>query len=81
MQPRFEVIGEVERIESIAIGRGVRDLARLRKMYGGVRWRKMKGIATIRLRDGAVRRAEIHWYEAHGIGRVEIKRKRYVMEI
>ena len=74
----FEIIGEIEGIEAIAIGTSIRDIARLRKRYGTGRWRKLKGTATVRLRSGAVRRAEIHWYEAHGIGRVKFKIKRYV---
>ncbi len=74
----FEIIGEIEGTEAIVIGTSVRDIARLRKRYGTGRWRKLKGTATVRLRSGAVRRAEIHWYEAHGIGRVKFKIKRYV---
>jgi hypothetical protein len=74
----FEIIGEVARIEPIAEGRGIRDLQRLRRLYGRGRWRKLKGIALIRLRSGVIRKAELHWYEAHGIGKKEIKRKRYV---
>jgi hypothetical protein len=74
----FEIIGEVTNIEIIAVGSAIRDIARLQKQYGKVRWRKLKGIATIRLANGRIRRAEIHWYEAHGIGRKEIKRKRYL---
>ncbi|MGH9932056.1 MAG: hypothetical protein ACREA9_22880 [Pyrinomonadaceae bacterium] len=53
------------------------DLARLQRKYGKGRWRKLKGIATVRLQSGRIRIAELHWYEAHGIGRKEIKRKRY----
>ncbi|MBI2360053.1 MAG: hypothetical protein HYV04_14360, partial [Deltaproteobacteria bacterium] len=64
-----------------AVGIGIRDLARLRKRYGPGRWRKVKGIAMIRLRTGRIRRAELHWYEAHGIGRKELKRKRYLDQI
>ncbi len=71
----FEIIGEITDIEPIAIGRSIRELARLRKQYGRGRWRKLKGIATVRLRDGAIRTAEIHWYEAHGVGRKEFKLK------
>jgi hypothetical protein len=71
----FEIIGEITRIETIARGSGVHDLARLRKQYGQSRWRKRKGIARVRLVDGAVRLAEIHWYEAHGIGKREFKLK------
>ena len=77
---RFEVVGEIADVETIAVGRAIRDLARLRKVYGSGRWRKMKGVATIRLASGRVRRAELHWYEAHGIGRKELKRKRYLSE-
>jgi hypothetical protein len=74
----FEIIGELEGVETIAIGRSIRDLARLRRRYGTGRWRKLKGTGTVRLRSGAVRRAEIHWYEAHGIGRVKFKIKRFL---
>jgi hypothetical protein len=74
----FEIIGEITRIEIIAASSSIRDIARLRKRYGPGRWRKMKGVATVRLRSGRIRLAELHWYEAHGIGRKEIKRKRYV---
>jgi hypothetical protein len=71
----FEIIGEITYIEPIAVGRSIPDLARLRKQYGQGRWRKLKGIALVRLRDGSIRTAEIHWYEAHGIGRKEFKLK------
>lgn len=74
----FEIIGEIERVETIAIGRSIRDIARLRKRYGTGRWRKLKGIATVRLRSGVVHRAETHWYEAHGIGRVKFKVKEFL---
>lgn len=74
----FEIISEIADIEPIATGRSIRDLPRLRNQYGAGRWRKLKGVALIRLRNGQVRRAELHWYEAHGIGRKEIKRKRYL---
>ncbi len=76
----FEIVGDVTTVETIASGRGIRDLKRLRKSYGKGRWRKMKGIARIRLLNGRVRLAEIHWYEAHGIGKREMKRKRYLDE-
>ena len=75
MKP-FEVISDITEIETIAVGAAIHDLARLRKQYGPGRWRKVKGIAMIRLRTGRVRRAELHWYEAHGVGRKEFKRKR-----
>jgi hypothetical protein len=74
----FEIPGEVSEIETIAIGNRIRDLPRLRRVYGSGRWRKLKGVARIRLRSGTIRKAELHWYEAHGIGKKEIKRKRYL---
>jgi hypothetical protein len=74
----FEVIGEITEIETIAVGRNIRELSRLQRLYGKGRWRKMKGNALVRLRDGHVVRAELHWYEAHGIGRKAMKRKRYL---
>mgnify|MGYP001314985515 CR=1 FL=1 len=74
----FDIIGEIENIETIATGSRIRELPRLEKMYGSGRWRKMKGEATIRLQNSRVARAEIHWYEAHGIGKKEFKRKRYL---
>ena len=75
---RFEIIGNITNVEAIAVTGSIREIARLRKMYGRGRWRKMKGIALIRLANGRVRRAELHWYEAHSIGKKEIKRKRYL---
>jgi len=74
----YEIVGEIAQIETIAVGREIRDLQRLRRLYGRGRWRKLKGVALVRLRTGTIRKAELHWYEAHGIGRKEIKRKRYV---
>ena len=74
----FEIIGEVSDIETIASGPGVRVLPHLRKTYGCGRWRKLKGTALIRVAGGGVRTVEVHWYEAHGIGRKEIKIKRYL---
>ena len=74
----FEIIADITEVEIIAVGSAIREIGRLRKQYGGSRWRKLKGITTIRLANGRIRRAEVHWYEAHGIGRKEIKRKRYL---
>ncbi|HKC62385.1 MAG TPA: hypothetical protein VKB86_02050 [Pyrinomonadaceae bacterium] len=74
----FEIISEIREIETIAVGSRIRDIARLRRMYGKGRWRKLKGVAYVRLRSGRVRLAELHWYEAHGIGRKDLKRKRYL---
>lgn len=74
----FEIIGEISQAETIAVGSAIRELPRLRKFYGKGRWRKLKGVALIRLATGEIRKAEVHWYEAHGIGKKEIKRKRYL---
>ena len=74
----FEVLGEISGIETIAARPSIRDLERLEEHYGRGRWRKKKGVATIRLANGRIRKAELHWYEAHGIGRKELKRKRYL---
>lgn len=75
MQPFFEILGEISQIETIATASGIREIARLRKRYGRGRWRKRKGVAHIRLTDGTDHMAEIHWYEATGIGRKEFKIK------
>ena len=74
----FEIVGEISAIETIATGSGIRDLRRLRRNYGKGRRRKMKGVARVRLASGLIRLAELHWYEAHGIGKKEFKRKRYL---
>ena len=74
----FEIVSEITEIQAIAVSGQIRDIARLRKMYGKGRWRKMKGVAQVRLRSGRIRLAELHWYEAHGIGRKEMKRKFYL---
>ena len=72
----FDIIGEIEEIETIAVGGNIRDIMRLRRQYGSGRWRKLKGIATIRLQNGNLRKAELHWYEAHGYGKKKMKIKR-----
>jgi hypothetical protein len=74
----FEIVGSITDIDTIAIGRSIRQLSRLRRRYGQGRWRKLKGVATVRVTSGELRRAEIHWYEAHGIGRVRHKIKRFL---
>ena len=74
----FEILGNITDIEPIAVGSAIREVVRLREQYGRGRWRKLKGLALIRLANGRIRRAELHWYEAHGIGKREIKRKRYM---
>ncbi len=75
-----DVIGEIAEVELIAAGNSIRDIRRLRKQYGAGRWRKLKGIAMVRLADGYVTKAEVHWYEAHGVGRKEVKVKRLLKE-
>ena len=74
----FEVIGTIQGIETIASGPGVRVRSYLRKAYGRGRWRKLKGIATVQLPNGTQHKVELHWYEAHGIGRRDIKIKHYL---
>jgi hypothetical protein len=74
----FEVVGTVADIEVIAIGRSIRELPRLRRVYGAGRWRKLKGLATVRLADGLLFRTELHWYEAHSVGKREMKIKRFL---
>ncbi len=72
----FEIIGEMRDVETIAVGRSIRELARLRKFYGRGRWRKLKSVTTVRLSDDTVHEAEVHWYEAPGVGRKDFKIKR-----
>jgi len=74
----FEIVGEIEQIETIAVGGRIRDNLRLRKQHGEGRWRKLKGVAMIRLQGGQLRKAELHWYEAHGIGKRKMKIKRFL---
>ena len=71
----FEILGEISEIETFAAGSGIREIARLRKIYGRGHWRKRKGVARVRLSNGTVHLAEVHWYEATGIGRKEFKIK------
>ena len=73
---RFELVSEIRATETIASGRGIHILDRLTKLYGKGNWRKMKGIATVRLDDGTITEAELHWFEAHGIGKRRLKIKR-----
>lgn len=75
---RWEIIGDIREAETIAAGSGVKARRRLHKRYGGRRWQKCEGTATLRLSDGTMREAELHWYEATGIGRQELKIKRYL---
>jgi hypothetical protein len=71
----FEIIGAISAVEPIAVGTGIRDRRRLQRLFGKGRWRKLRGIATVRLVDGTIHTAEVHWYEAHGIGKKEFKVK------
>ena len=73
-----EILGDITVLETIAVGRAIREIERLEELYGKGRWRKIKGKALMRLPSGRVRLVELHWYEAHGIGRRELKRKRYL---
>ncbi len=74
----FELVSDIADIETIAAGSAIRDIARIRKKYGKGRWRKLKGKAYVRLVNGNIRYAEIHWYEAHGIGRKRMKIKQFL---
>jgi hypothetical protein len=74
----FEIIGVIERPETIAVGAQIRQIDVLIEKYGNGRWNKLKGTAMVRLADGTIRKAEIHWYEAHGIGRRRLKIKRFL---
>lgn len=74
----FEILGEITEVETIALGSKIREVTRLRRVYGRGRWRKLKGVARVRLSNDRIRLAEVHWYEAHGIGKREMKRKRYL---
>ena len=74
----FEIIAEITNTEIISVGNSIREIERLRKIYGLGRWRKLKGITLIRFPDGFTCKAEIHWYEAHGIGKKEIKLKKII---
>jgi hypothetical protein len=74
----FEIIGSIAAIQRIAAGPSIREVARLRKHYGVGRWRKLKGVATVRLANGRIRSVELHWYEAHGLGKRKMKIKRYL---
>ena len=75
---KFKIVGKIRQEKTFATGSGIREIARLRKVYGKGRWRKRKGIAEVEFLDGAIRTVELHWYEATGIGRKEYKIKRFV---
>jgi hypothetical protein len=74
----FEIIGTISGIQTIAVNRSVRIRALLQKRYGRGRWRKLKGVANVRLNGGTIRLAELHWFEAHGIGKRKMRIKRYL---
>jgi hypothetical protein len=74
----FEIVGRIASVQIIATGHGIRDLHHLERQFGPGNWRKMKGLATVRLDDGTLAEAEVHWYEAHGIGKRWMKIKRYL---
>ena len=78
MEIDFELFGEIIDAETIAVGPSIRELPQLRNRFGRGRWRKRKGVANVKLRDGTIRLAEVHWYEAHGNGKVRMKIKRYL---
>ena len=78
MEADFEIVGEITERETIAIGPSIRELPELRARFGPGRWRKRKGVANVRLPSGTIRLAEIHWHEAHGIGKVRLKIKRHL---
>ena len=78
MNEDFKVVGSIGDIETIAVGRSIRELTALQARFGRGRWRKLKGVATVSLHDGTMRLAEVHWYEAHGVGKVRMKIKRYL---
>jgi len=78
MNEDFDIIGNIEEIEIIAVGRAIREIRWLYKAFGRGRWRKLKGKATVRLEDGTIHFVELHWYEAHGLGRKKLKIKDYL---
>lgn len=74
----FQIIGAIADIQTIAVRTSIRELSPLREQYGTGRWRKLKGVATVRLAGGRIRKVELHWYEAHGLGKKKMKIKRYL---
>jgi hypothetical protein len=75
---KFEIVGEIVEVERIAASSSIRILTLLKERYGQGRWRKLKGITSVRLADGSIRRAEVHWFEAHGIGKRKLRIKRFL---
>ena len=72
---KFKIVGSISGQQTFATGNAIREIERLRRVYGRGRWRKRKGIADVQFENGSIRRAEVHWYEAAGIGKKEIKIK------
>ena len=72
----FKILGKIQHVQTIAVEGAIREIRRLRRRYGPARWFKKKGVARVQLQDGTISRAEVHWYEAHGIGKKEFKLKR-----
>ncbi len=75
---KFRIISPFKAVQTIAVGTEIREIERLRSMYGDYGWRKRKGFAYIEFPDGTTCYAELHWYEAHGVGRIEVKIKRII---
>ncbi|MGI8640900.1 MAG: hypothetical protein ACR2MG_13270 [Pyrinomonadaceae bacterium] len=78
MNEVFEIVGKISEIKTIAVGSSIREISDLREQFGRGRWRKLKGIAQVKLQNGRIRLAELHWYEAHGIGKRKIKIKTFL---
>ena len=78
MLKTIKIISRISSVETIAEGHGIRELAQLRERYGLGNWRKKKGIAVVEMPNGISAKAEIHWYEAHGVGKVKMKVKRWL---
>ena len=78
MNEIFEIVGQISDVETIAVGTSIREIKLLRAQFGRGRWRKLKGIAQVKLQNGRIRIAELHWYEAHGIGKRKMKIKTFL---
>lgn len=77
---KFKIVGKISNVEIIAVGSSIKEIARLRKNYGKGRWRKLKGVSKVQFADGDIVKVEIHWYEAHGIGKKEFKIKKIISD-
>ena len=74
----FELIGDTYDVTIIAVNLSIREKTDLKARYGGRRWRKLKGKSLVRLPNGSMHHAEIHWYEAHGVGKRKFKIKQFL---